>query len=114
MSFFLHHLGHRQIAQFFAHPYQVIDDRFKLAHGLNLLAIERDQLGIGETQGNGLLSLLAREQRAIYPRTHFSAIRMYFIYYLVLFPWQIPRLLISGAATGIMAALCQAPLRHEM
>jgi hypothetical protein len=71
MSFFLHHLSHRQIAQFFAHPHQLIDGRFKLTHGLNLLAIERDQLGIGQTQGNGPLSLFAREQRiraALNPR----------------------------------------------
>ncbi len=63
MSFFLHHLGHGQIAELLADPHQLVHDGFKLAQGLNLLAIERDQLRISQAPGNGLGPLLAREQR---------------------------------------------------
>ena len=63
MSFFLHRLGHCQITELLAYPHQLIHDGFKLAQGLNLLAIERDELRIGQASGNRLGSLLAREQR---------------------------------------------------
>jgi hypothetical protein len=63
MSFFLHRLRHGQITELLAYAHQLIHDGFKLAQGLNLLAIERDELRIGQTSGNSLGSLLAREQR---------------------------------------------------
>ena len=43
--------------------YQLIHDRFKIPQGLNLLAVEGHQCGIGQAPGNGPLAFFAREQR---------------------------------------------------
>src|SRR5438132_540840 len=63
MSFFLHHLGHGQITELLADPHQLIHHRFELPHGLNLLAINRNQLRISQAHGAGLASFLAGDQR---------------------------------------------------
>jgi hypothetical protein len=62
-SFFLHDLSHRQVAKFFAHAHQLIHHALKLAHGLNLPSIERDQGGVSQAHGDRFLSFLASEQR---------------------------------------------------
>ena len=59
----MHHLSHRQIAQLLAHSHQLIDDVFKLTHGLNLLAIQGNQRGITQAHGHGLVGLLSCQQR---------------------------------------------------
>ena len=59
----MHHLRYRQIAQLFAHPHQLIDHFFKLAHGLNLLAIHGNQGGIAQAHRDGLVGLFAGQQR---------------------------------------------------
>jgi hypothetical protein len=59
----LHHLGDRQITELLAHPYQLVYDRFKFTHGLNLLMIQGKQFGIGQAQGDGFFPFLAGEQR---------------------------------------------------
>ena len=59
----MHHLGHRQIAQLLADSHQLVHDALPFTHGLNLLAIEGNQLGIGQAPRNGLIGQLAGEQR---------------------------------------------------
>ena len=59
MSFFLNHLRHRQIAEFFANADQLVDHRFELAEGLNLLPIKWHQGGIGQAHREGFAVLLA-------------------------------------------------------
>ena len=60
-SFFLNDLGHGQITELFADSDKLIHNGFKLTHGLNLLAVERHQLRIGETEGHGLGSLFTSQ-----------------------------------------------------
>src|SRR6266853_4480917 len=62
-SFFLHHLSDRQIAQLLTHSHQLIDDVFKLTHGLNLLTIQGNQGGITQAHRNGLVGLLSCQER---------------------------------------------------
>jgi hypothetical protein len=59
----LHDRSHRQIAELLADPDQLIHDHFKLTQVLNLLAIDGNQVGIGQPLGNGLGALLACQQR---------------------------------------------------
>jgi len=58
----LHHFCHRQITELFANSHQLIDDRFKFAHGLNLLAIDRNQGRIAQAHRNSLLGFFAGEE----------------------------------------------------
>ena len=63
MSFFLHDFSHRQVTELFAHAHQLVDQAFKLAHGLNLLAVECNQRRIGEPDRYGLTGFFAGQQR---------------------------------------------------
>lgn len=69
-SFFLHSLSYRQITELFAQAHQLVDHAFKLAHSLNLLAIEWNQRRIGEADRYSFTGLLAGQQRI---RTVFDA-----------------------------------------
>ena len=62
-EFFLHHLRHRQFAQLLAHTHQLVHHGFKLAHGLELPAVEGDQRRVGQSHGNSLLGFFTSEQR---------------------------------------------------
>ena len=59
----MHHLGHRQITELFTQAHQLVDHAFKLAHGLNLLAIQWNQRWIGEPDRYGFIGLFAGQQR---------------------------------------------------
>jgi hypothetical protein len=52
-----------QITELFAQAHQLVDHAFKLAHGLNLLAVERNQRRIGEPDRYGFAGFLAGQQR---------------------------------------------------
>jgi hypothetical protein len=62
MSFFLDHFRHRQIAELLAHANELVDHGFKLAEGLNLLAIERHHFRVGQAHGEGFAPVFAGEQ----------------------------------------------------
>src|SRR5712672_2455128 len=62
-SFFLHHLGHGQVAQLFTHPHQLVHDPFKLAHRVDLSAVEGNHGWIAETHGKSFICLFAGEER---------------------------------------------------
>src|SRR6266404_114469 len=62
-SFFLHHFGHRQIAELFADSHELTDDGFKFTHGLKLLAINGNEGWIAQAHGNGLFSFFAGKER---------------------------------------------------
>ena len=59
----MHHLSDRQSAQLLTHSHQLIDDVFKLTHGLNLLTIQGNQGGITQAHRNGLVGLLSCQER---------------------------------------------------
>jgi hypothetical protein len=62
MSFFLNHFRYRQVAEFFAHANELVNHGFELTEGLDLLPIERHQLGVGQAQGESFATLLAGDQ----------------------------------------------------
>lgn len=58
----MHYLGHCQIAELLAHTDELVDYAFKLAQGLDLLAIKRNHRRVLQAHGKSLAALLAGEQ----------------------------------------------------
>ena len=59
----MHDFSDRQITELFAQAHQLVDHALKLAHGLNLLAIERNQRRIGKPDRDGFIGFFAGQQR---------------------------------------------------
>ena len=59
----MHGFSDRQITELFAQAHQLVNHAFKLAPGLNLLAIKRNQGWIGEPDRYGFVGCFASQQR---------------------------------------------------
>jgi len=58
----LHDFSNGQITELFTQANQLVDHAFKLAHGLELSAVEWNHGRIGEPDRNGFIGLFAGEQ----------------------------------------------------
>ena len=59
----MHDFSYRQITELLTQAHQLADHSFKLAHGLNLLAIEWNQCRVGEPDRYGFIGFFAGQQR---------------------------------------------------